>query len=149
MSFDAEWAELKAGAAARQSTQMQLNQLAPDGGGGGTPQGDLTVDQKDLAAIGDVAFKLHQDLDKAGDHARVSSMKAASSLEKDFAIGGALDHVAERWLDQLRSVLDACAHISNHLDYTRKAHASNDAYLGTVFSKISTLDQGFDEGTQR
>jgi acyl-CoA thioesterase FadM len=149
MSFDAEWAALKAEAAQRRSTRMQLNQLPPDSQGGGVPQGDLAVSQTDLAAIGDAAFQLHQDLDRDGDHARAATAQAASSLKADFAIGAALDHVATRWSEQLRSVVDACAHISNHLDYTRNAHAGDEVYLATVTSQISTLDQGFDERTQR
>ncbi|WP_181767558.1 hypothetical protein [Streptomyces albidus (ex Kaewkla and Franco 2022)] len=148
MSFDNEWAQLKARADTRRGTHTQLNQLAPDPGGS-TPQGDLKVSQTELAAIGDAAFRLHQDLDRDGDHARVSSFKAASSLEKDFAVGRALDFVATRWVDQQRSLLDACAHISNHLDYTKHAHKGEEEYLATIFSKISTLEHGFDKGADR
>lgn len=145
MSFEQEWARHKEAA----STNTHLDQAAPIGGGGSTPQGDLKVNQKDLAAIGNAAYKLHQKLDKDGDHARVSSYDAASSLSRNFKIGSALDHVATKWVDQLRTLLDACAQISNHLDYTKKAHAGDEHYLATKFSKISQLDHGFDERTQR
>jgi hypothetical protein len=147
MSFEDEWADLKAQAAQRMGTR--LNQLDGGGGGGSSPQGDLRVSQKDLAAIGNEAYSLYQALDHDGDHARVSSFEAANSLSKDFALGSALSHVATRWVDQKRSLLDACAHISNHLDYTKKAHQGDETYLATTISRISVLDQGFDERTQR
>ena len=80
---------------------------------------------KELGAVGDAAFKLYNDFGKYSDHARISSMAAAGGLKTEgFAIGGALDHVAEHWVDQCRNLQDACAHISNHLDYTKNAHAA-------------------------
>lgn len=148
MSFEDEWAQHKAAAAEKQSASMQLNQLAPEPGGGGVPQGDLKVTQKDLAAIGDQAYKLYQRLDKDGDHAKASSQKAANGLKSDFEVAGALGHVAETWNSQVNTLLQSCAHISNHLDYTQKAHADDEQYIATTFS-VSKLSEGFDEGTQR
>ncbi|MEU3776020.1 hypothetical protein AB0F11_22935 [Streptomyces sp. NPDC032472] len=111
MSFDEEWAELRSAAAEKQ-TAMRLNQLDPGGGGGPGPQGDLVVTQKDLAAVGDAAFKLRQRLGTDGDHAKASTYEAAGSLKKDFALGAALSTVADKWHDQEGTLLDACAHIS-------------------------------------
>ncbi|MFE0004794.1 hypothetical protein [[Kitasatospora] papulosa] len=145
----AEWEQLKSEAAEKSSARMQLNQLPPEAGGGPPPQGDLKVNQKDLAAIGDVAYRMYGDLEKAGDHARASTQKAAGTLKTEtFALGGALDHVASRWIDQVRSLQDACAHISNHLDYTKGAHAGDEVYIATVVSNIDTLDKGFDERSE-
>ncbi|MEU8703872.1 hypothetical protein [Streptomyces sp. NPDC048565] len=145
MAWD-EWEQLKSEAVEKNSTRMQLNQLPPEAGGGPPPGGDLKVNQKDLAAIGNVAYRMYGDLEKAGDHARASTQQAAGTLKTEtFALGGALDHVASRWIDQVRSLLDACAHISNHLDYTKGAHAGDEAYIATVVSNIETLDKGFDE----
>ncbi|MEU3826237.1 hypothetical protein AB0F36_13075 [Streptomyces sp. NPDC029080] len=147
MAWD-EWEQLKAEAAQGRSTQMRLNQLAPGGGGGGEggARGDLTVHQKDLASIGSAAHDLFEDLGSYSDHARISSMKAAGGLRSEgFALGAALDHVAERWVDQVQTLLDACAHISNHLRYTKNQHAADDAYIAGTLSSISQLDRGFDE----
>ncbi|GAA2291212.1 hypothetical protein GCM10010234_35400 [Streptomyces hawaiiensis] len=148
MAWD-EWEQLKGEALRRQqgSTHMQLNQLAPEpSGGGGNQQGDLRVNQKDLASVGDAAYKLHQDFERFSDHARISSMKAAGGLKAEgFEIGSALDHVAERWVDQVQTLLDATAHISNHLDYTKGAHAGDEVYIAGTISSIATLDKGFDE----
>ena len=48
-------------------------------------------------------------------------------------------------MDQVRSLLDATAHISNHLDYTKGAHAGDEVYIAGTLSSIATLDAGFDE----
>lgn len=147
MSFEEEWAQHKSAAVQKQSVSMQLNRLDP-GGGGGAPTGDLRVSQKDLAAVGDEAFKLYQRLDKDGDHAKASSQKAGNALKEDFSLGGALGDVAETWNSQVNTLLQSCAHISNHLDYTQKAHAGDEHYIATTFS-VSELGEGFDERTQR
>jgi hypothetical protein len=56
-----------------------------------------------------------------------------------------LEHVTEHWGDQVRSLLDATAHISNHLDYTKNAHAGDEVHIANTLSSIATLDKGFDE----
>ncbi|WP_153456834.1 glutathione S-transferase family protein [Streptomyces smaragdinus] len=140
MSFEDEWAQLKADAA------MHLDRVPDPGPGPPTPQGDLQVNQKDLAAVGDVAFRLNQSLGNDGLHAMTGLYGASYALKTDFALGAALDQVAERWTEQVRSLQGACAHISNHLDYTQKAHAGDEFYLFTQFSNINTLDDGFREG---
>ncbi|MFI5763095.1 hypothetical protein [Streptomyces sp. NPDC051563] len=145
MSFDKEWAELKSAAADRQ-TAMRLNQLDPSGGGPG-PQGDLQMDRQDLAAVGDAAFRLQQRLGSDGDHAKASTHEAAGSLKNDFALGAALSTVADKWSEQVGTLLGACAHISNHLDYTQNAHAGDEYWLTTQF-KFAELDKGFEERAQ-
>ncbi|MCI0385775.1 hypothetical protein [Streptomyces sp. CNQ085] len=150
MSFDEEWRRLVEAAAERKATQMRLNRL--DGGGEGgvtTSSGELTVSQKDLAAVGDAAFDLHTRLRKDGDHARESSIGAAAGLKGDFEIGGALEHVATRWQEQLRTLTDACAHISNHMEYSNKAHADDEQHISSLFNSVSALDEGYDERTRR
>lgn len=149
MAWD-EWNQLKSEAATRgQSTQMELNQL--DGGGGavpGTPEayGDLTVRQGDLSKIGEHAFSLYNDLWDKARKAIPSSETAAGKLSKDgFALGGGLQHVATRWDEQLSSLRDACAHISNHMRVTKKIHSGDDEYIRRQMSSIDLLDGGFDE----
>ncbi|MCP9945295.1 hypothetical protein LUX12_11695 [Streptomyces somaliensis] len=147
MAWD-EWERLKSEVAGRPSTAMRLNQAPPGGGPG--PQGDLKVNQQDLAAVGDSAFKLFDRLGKHGRDAWSVSQSAAKDLTtQGFALGGALDHVQERWEKQLQSLLDACAHISNHMDFTRNAHAGDEYHIATTVSSIATLDEGFTEGTRR
>jgi len=147
MAWD-EWERLKAAAADGAGTQMQLNGL-PSGdsvGKGRGENGDLKVNQTDLAAIGNQAFKLHERL---WDKARVSipsSDRAATDLTaQGFELGSALRHVSKRWEKQLKSLMDACAHISNHLDFTKNAHQGDEHFIQRKMSSISALDKGFDD----
>ncbi|HEX5569662.1 MAG TPA: hypothetical protein VFY14_22545 [Streptomyces sp.] len=152
MSFDEEWRQLVSAATERTSTRMQLNKVDDGGGGGGyaaTSDGELKVTQKDLAAIGDQAFTLRERLIKDGDHARASSYTAASGLKGDFDLGSALEHVTARWKQQLRTLIDACAHISNHLEYSNKAHTNDEQHISEVFHGLTQLTEGFDERTRR
>jgi hypothetical protein len=144
-----EWEQLKAQAAQGQSTRMQLNQYPGDGGSftsQPTEYGDLNVSQKDLARIGKNAFDLYNDLWDKGRKAVPSSDKAAAALSKGgFALGSGLQHVATRWDEQLTSLRDACAHISNHMSVTTKIHSGDDHFIQHEMSSIDMLDAGFDE----
>lgn len=150
MAWD-EWEQLKSEAAQRGSTAMRLNRLPAEAGSGGAgPQGDLAVNQQDLAAVGDSAFKLFENLGRHGRDAWSVSQTAAKDLTtQGFALGGGLDHVQERWEKQVQSLLDACAHISNHMDFTQNAHAGDEYHIYSTVSSISALDEGFTERTQR
>ncbi|MFI7006764.1 hypothetical protein [Streptomyces sp. NPDC050145] len=149
MAWD-EWERLKKEAAERHSTQMQLNSVPVDPGGSGpSTYGDLKVDDKDLIAVGKAAHDLHKDFGDVSDKARLASMSVVDSMKKSdgFELGAAIDHVATHWIDQVQSLLDATAHISNHLHVTQSTHAKDEVYIEGVISSISTLDKGFDERT--
>ncbi|MGX5187882.1 hypothetical protein ACWKT5_35505 [Streptomyces avermitilis] len=150
MAWD-EWEQLKTHAAERQSARMQLN--GADGGQNGygpfapaSKTGDLAVGHDDLVKIGKNAHKLY---DHLWDQARVavpSSDTAAGDLSKQgFALGAGLKHVSDRWDEQLKSLMDACAQISNHMQVTRKVHSGDESYIQRQMSSIDALDAGFDE----
>jgi hypothetical protein len=135
-----EWEQLKSEAAQRRSSQMELNQF-PAGGGAGMPGGDLVAYQDDLGAVGHDAFVLYDDLRKGTDIAGAgmnkdgagSTMQAAASLtSRGFAMGGALQLTVEVWTGQAKTVLQACAHISNHLAYSEKSHTRDDAEIAAM-----------------
>ena len=155
MAWD-EWEQLKNDAAQRGSAHTRLNQLPVDGGAGG---GDLVVHQDDLGAVGHEAFTLHDDLRRAADvdgmgadrQGDGSTTRAAAELKaQSFAMGPALSQTVTTWTSQVQSLLQACAHISNHLDYTRKTHRHDDALIaasvrdagGSALS-VSQLDKYF------
>ncbi|MFJ6699330.1 hypothetical protein ACIQM4_25055 [Streptomyces sp. NPDC091272] len=160
-----EWDRLKEEVAERRSaqgaagagTEMRLNSLpgkppggGPGGGPGGRGQGDLKVTQQDLAHIGDFAFKLFQRLAKEGRGPVAGTATAAGDLSgQGFALGGALHQVQERWGQQVRSLVDACAHISNHLDFTQKAHRGDEHFVSRTVSGIKELSAAFDEESER
>ncbi|MFF0834376.1 MULTISPECIES: hypothetical protein [unclassified Streptomyces] len=140
-----EWEQLKARAADRHSARLQLNHHAVDQGGGGT-RGDLVAEHKDLEAVGKAAHDLFNDFTTYSGHARMASEAASGGLKGDgFALGGALEHVTQRWSEQTRTLLDACAHISNHLRYTKNQHAADDSFIAGAVSSVATLDEGFDD----
>ncbi|MEK8145074.1 hypothetical protein NKH18_37365 [Streptomyces sp. M10(2022)] len=71
---------------------------------------------------------------------------AASDLTtQGFELGGALQHVANRWDKQLKTLIDACGHISSHMDFTKVVHQNDDQYVRQQVSSIRTLDEGFDD----
>ncbi|MGW0410842.1 hypothetical protein ACWDZX_06015 [Streptomyces collinus] len=157
MAWD-EWEQLKAHAAEQQSTRMRLNQLPADGGGGGAGAGaggDLVVNQDDLGAVGHEANLLYHDVKSQADIAAGpgggATPQAATTLKSHgFQTGGALTTTVEVWSSQVNSVLQACAHISDHLDYTQKRHAEDDAKIGAVLRgsdgstvSVSQLDEYF------
>ncbi|MFI6288742.1 hypothetical protein ACIBCM_29025 [Streptomyces sp. NPDC051018] len=147
MAWD-EWERLKASAAEKTPARMRLNGLPPDdrGPSAGAGAGDLKVSQTDLAAIGDKAFKLCNRLWTEARVALPTSEKAGDSLAtQGFAFGGALRHVGNRWEKQLKSLMDACAHISNHMDFSSRTHQDDDQFIRRNMSGIETLDKGFDE----
>ncbi|MFF8727890.1 hypothetical protein ACF073_15560 [Streptomyces sp. NPDC015171] len=135
MAWD-EWEQLKAQAAERGSTRVRLNHVPDAGGGGGSP--DLVVHQDDLGAVGNEAHALHSDLHGQADvagmgvdaHGAGHTMQAAAELSSsNFALGGSLSLTVEVWTSQVKSLLDACALISNHLDFSKKLHANDDQQI--------------------
>ncbi|MFI9118005.1 hypothetical protein ACIGW0_01130 [Streptomyces bikiniensis] len=138
-----EWEKLKNDAVERQSSSMRLNGL--DGNGAaGTGSGDLVVNRDDLGAIGHEAYLLYGRLSRDGDHARPSTFDASIALTNgNFTSGSELLKVHDRWNSQLRTLLDACARISNHLDYTRSTHAKDDADIGGQLLSTSKIDEYF------
>ncbi|MFF4572385.1 hypothetical protein [Streptomyces sp. NPDC001410] len=157
MAWD-EWEQLKSEAAERRSTHMRLNQLPADGGGGGGG-GDLVVYQDDLGVVGHEAFALHSDLHDQADvtrmgvdaHGSGSTMQAATELSNsNFTLGESLSLTVEMWTSQVKSLLDACALISNHLDFSNKLHANDDAEIAAAVKgrdgsgrSVSELDKYF------
>jgi hypothetical protein len=130
-----EWEQAKAAVRERRETRMQLNQTAP---GSGSADAALVVNRDDLGAVGHEAFILHGELKRRADIAGAgadpngsgSTMQAAIGLTScNLGLGAELASTVEVWNAQVKHVLQACAHISNHLDYSRKLHAHEDARI--------------------
>ncbi|GAA2424929.1 hypothetical protein GCM10010405_04320 [Streptomyces macrosporus] len=116
----------------RQATAMRLNQAAPGPGGSNH---DLVVTQDDLGAVGSEAFHLHGRLRKGADIAGAggdksgagSTAQAAKELSsRNMTMGTELSTTLSIWDSQVKTVLQMCAHISNHLDHSKKSHARNE-----------------------
>lgn len=127
-----EWEQLKADAMQRQSTQMQLNQLPADGGGGSGGGGDLVVRDDELGKLGNLAYDLVERFRVDADLARPSTFRASIDLFNDgLDMGSALTELHDAWNTQQGALKEACAHISNHLDFTRAQHAKDEAQVVT------------------
>ncbi|QKW60694.1 hypothetical protein HUT15_09275 [Streptomyces sp. NA03103] len=125
-----EWEQLKSGAVERQSAHMQLNQLPAESGGGGGS--DLVVHDDELGKLGNMAYDLRERLRVDGDFARPSTFTASNDLFNDgLGMGSALLEVHDAWNTQLQTLNEACAHISNHLDFSRARHAEDEAHVVT------------------
>ncbi|MFJ1589715.1 hypothetical protein ACIOD0_05580 [Kitasatospora albolonga] len=139
MTFEEEWAGLRSAAAER--TAMRLNGVPAEGGGGGGTA-DLVVNRDDLGAIGNDAYALRTRLAKDGDHARPATFDAAIALTNgNFTSGAAVLKVHDRWRTHLKTLLDSCAHISNHLDFTKAQHARDEVKIVGDLAPISKLTE--------
>ncbi|MEU9251469.1 hypothetical protein AB0D66_06450 [Streptomyces sp. NPDC048270] len=131
MSFDEEWSAARATAAANVS--MRLNQAPVDPGGGGA--GSLDLNQDHIGAIGSEAHKLHSRLQTDGKHAATSTAEAAGALTKEnFASGAALLKANTLWESQVKTLVAACANVSNGLNYSLSSHAKDEEQLRADFT---------------
>ncbi|CAL9292010.1 hypothetical protein SUDANB180_05623 [Streptomyces sp. enrichment culture] len=120
---------------------MRVNGVPDDGGRGGGGN-DLVVNRDDLGAVGNDAYDLLGRLGKEGDITRSSTFDAATALTNgNFVSGSAVLKVHDRWQTQLRTLLDACAHFSNHLDYSKARHAEDEANVEGDLKRISVLTE--------
>ncbi|MGO4461959.1 hypothetical protein AB4039_32395 [Streptomyces sp. M-16] len=133
MSFDEEWAAARTTAAANVSTR--LNQ-APGTGGQ-----DLELNQDHIGAVGTEAHTLHSRLQTDGKHAATATAEAAGALGKEgFASGAALTRLNSRWESQVKTLVAACAQISNGLNYSLSSHNKEEQQLHAEFT-TSKLDE--------
>ncbi|MFJ5221699.1 hypothetical protein [Streptomyces sp. NPDC088400] len=146
MAWD-EWEQAKSS-----SAQTRLNQLPADGGGGsgGGGKDDLTVQDDELGKLGDMARSLRDQLSTDGDHARVATFDASNQLFNDgLDMGSGLLQVHDAWSTKLATLKEACAHISNHLDYSRSTHAEQEKKIVTgmqsLDGKTMTVSRIYDQ----
>lgn len=141
MSFDEAWGQARSAAAARQTSNMQLNQAAASGGGGGSS--DYKVTSPDLKAIGNEAQELFHLFEVDAFHAGAESHMAANKLNEDgFKTGAAMWSAWDTWRSQAEALLSACAHIHNHLEDTVVGHRNYEESLAANHS-IAKLSEHF------
>ncbi|WP_370412843.1 hypothetical protein [Streptomyces fradiae] len=143
MSFEDEWAAEKAAVATR------LNQLPDAGGGHAAPaakgSADYVVEDDDLGEIGHAAYGLFNGLQTGGKHADTASETAGTSLKGDgFDSGAALTEVNKTWETQVKTLLQACAHISNHLNYTKKSAKADDDWIAAQMRILGPVPPNVD-----
>lgn len=128
-------------AAAAERTAVRLNSVPAEGGGAGGGY-DLVVNRDDLGAVGNDAYDLLGRMGKEGDIARASTFDAATALTNgNFVSGSAVLKVHDFWKTHLKTLLDSCAQISNHLDYSKARHAADEVRITGELTRISVLTQ--------
>ncbi|MEV0775578.1 hypothetical protein [Streptomyces sp. NPDC050428] len=138
MAWD-EWEQLKNDAGQR-SPQMQLNQSPAAGDGGGGGNGDLVVHDDQLGKLGNLAYELRETFRVDSDIARPNTFTASIDLFNDgLDMGSALTELHDAWNSQTATLKDACAHISNHLDFSRAQHSKDEVDIQTSIS-VSKLN---------
>ncbi|MFF1421146.1 hypothetical protein [Streptomyces sp. NPDC058280] len=144
MAWD-EWEQAKFS-----SAQTRLNQLPTERGGSGGGKDDLTVNDDGLGKLGDLARSLREQLSTDGDHARAATFEASNQLFNDgLDMGSGLLEVHDAWSTKLATLKEACAHISNHLDYSRSTHAKQEQKIVTgmqsLDGKTMTVSRIYDQ----
>ncbi|MFD9422801.1 MULTISPECIES: hypothetical protein [unclassified Streptomyces] len=141
MTFDSEWATLRA--ESTQRVDMRLNGVLSGPGSPDEPSSaDLAVNQDSLATIGHEAYALRTRLTADSDCARVSTFDASTKLTNgNFDCGSGLLKVHDQWNTHRHTLLDACAQISNHLNYTKSAHQKDDVQIGADLISVSKLNE--------
>lgn len=129
MAWD-EWGQIKAEVAQRNSARMQLNQAPAESGASASE--DLVVHDDQLGRLGNMAYDLRERFRVVADHARPSTFTASVDLFNDgLDTGSALTEMHDAWNTQQQALKEACAHISNHLDFTQAQHAKDEVDIQT------------------
>ncbi|WP_299537898.1 hypothetical protein [uncultured Streptomyces sp.] len=105
MGFDEEWAHVRAGAAERASTGMQLNRVPEEGpsAGSGVPKLASTPAEKSAAA-NTIENELLTSTGKAGRHADEANGNAAAALS-GWATAAALKKTQTTWQGQVKTLM--------------------------------------------
>ncbi|MGH4033908.1 hypothetical protein ACQB60_33815 [Actinomycetota bacterium Odt1-20B] len=140
MAWD-EWEKLKADAAGRQAERMQLNQLPAERGDGSGGDKDLVVHDNELGRLGNMAYDLRERFRGDSDFARQATFDASIELFNDgLDTGSALTELHDAWNSKTGVLKDACAHISNGLDFARSQHAKDEDEVAAAI-KASTISR--------
>ncbi|GHE73581.1 hypothetical protein GCM10018785_47120 [Streptomyces longispororuber] len=133
-----EWQRLKAAAADRDA-RTRLNSAGRTPGPGA--DADLAVHDDELGQLGAIANRLRDRLRRDADHAREATFGAAVELSgAGLRTGTALTELHDAWNTKSRTLVDACGHISNHLDFTRAQHKKDDDKVATSVS-VSVINK--------
>ena len=111
---------------------MQLNRVPAESGGGGAGGKDLVVRDAELGKLGNLAYDLRERFRVDSDLARPTTFDASIELLNDgLDTGSALVELHDAWNSKTRVLKEACAHISNGLDFARSQHAKDDVHIET------------------
>lgn len=140
MSFEEEWSQHKRTAAERQPSDMRLNQLPREGGGGGDVMASAPAKKKRAA---NAVHYLQGETPKAADLADEPTSKAAQ-LFADWDTGAGLKKAHTHWDDQVKRLMDRLDTHRNALQDTAVLLRGSDVEVGydlrrSAISKVSGI----------
>jgi hypothetical protein len=154
MAWD-EWEQLKAAAAERQSTRMQLNQLPADqggtGGGGtyGPPSGRLRSDKSAWSEAGEGLGELKTSIGKA----LTKLEESQTGLDKGSACltAAAQKAVFDSWERRVNDIDEWCAGLAGVLEKTGNDQLRTDQAIEAEIAALSvgSKDASADHGKGR
>ncbi|MQS39320.1 hypothetical protein [Streptomyces katsurahamanus] len=138
-----EWAEIKAEVTAQHAHGTSLNQLAPVGGGGSTP--DLAFSTADKrAAVKAINDDLEPGVRRHGQHAMESVNAAAREFGprdgEGWDTSDALKKTQETWTEQVKGLLDSLAAQKTALSATAIDFRSDDLDIAAQMARQSRID---------
>lgn len=138
-----EWEQLKAEAASRNDSRMQLNQLNPPGGGGGGT-GDVassfTRKKKAANAIQNDLVPGVRNHGNDAEESMASAVKEFGARDGDgWDTATALKKAHETWEKQVKALADRLVFEQNGLMYAGSTLRGNDVGIATQVGLRSTL----------
>ncbi|AVZ74746.1 hypothetical protein SLUN_23825 [Streptomyces lunaelactis] len=139
-----EWAQIKAEVADRHAFQMQLNQLAPAGGGGSSAPDLASSPAKKQAAVKAINDALEPGVVNDGKHTAESVNAAVKEFGARDGYGwdtsGALKKAHEAWAKQVKTLLDRLATEKSLLSTTTINFQNNDLDIAAQMARHSRID---------
>ncbi|UUN30310.1 hypothetical protein [Streptomyces sp. FIT100] len=138
-----EWDQIKSGVADPHAAPMQLNQLAPAGGGGGSVPGLAASSPQKQAAAKAINDDLEPGVARDGKHAAASVSAAVKEFGPRDGYGwdasGALRRAHETWEKQVRMLLGRLATEKGLLSTTAISFQSNEIDIATQLGRRSRI----------
>ncbi|MGW1267162.1 hypothetical protein [Streptomyces sp. NPDC002491] len=140
MAWD-EWEQLKAVAVERQATQMQLNHVPADLGGGGTsnsatPAGKLRSDKAAWTKAGEDVGSLREDLGKAS--VKMDSGQTGLGKGTGCLTAAAQQGVYESWKRYVKDVGEVCDGLAGVLEKAGNDQLRTDQAIEAEIAKLKT-----------
>lgn len=140
MAWD-EWEQLKAAAVERHTTQMQLNHVLADQGGGGTsnagaPSGKLRSDKAAWTKAGEDVGSLREDLGKAW--VKMESGQTGLGKGTGCLTAAAQQDVYESWKRYVKDVGEVCDGLAGVLEKAGNDQLRTDQAIEAEIVKLKT-----------
>ncbi|MFE2290292.1 hypothetical protein [Streptomyces sp. NPDC059452] len=143
MTWDQEWQEIKAGARERETASVQLNQLAPVGGAGATPDLESSPARKRAAGheLRDYLVPGVKDHGNDAEDSTATAVKEFGARDGDgWDTAAALKKAHATWEKQVKALIDRLVFEQNGLLNTAIDLRRTDFGIGASLRPKSNID---------